>query len=286
MLQKLSALKVLSSSKSSDFIATVVCDSNKIECMHRTCDKCKQKIVNLVENGNLFTSYYKWITKTEDRLGAKNLIYHVKITSKVKIMCSINDLIKELNKEAEVYLKHIHDTTHQYKALASLRKNLSMNEVMLVCDFSENYNCKYSSEIQSVHFGASLKQISLHIGAFFLRNKSNFWLFKTHNELLNLSYATWNFTTPGHGKSVADGIGGSVKGLCNRAVCQGQDVISVTDMVRVLKSSTGKKTMIFDINTQDVDRIDEMLQTNLKTIPNTMKTLQMIWIKEKKEYLF
>ncbi|KYN11119.1 hypothetical protein ALC57_16736 [Trachymyrmex cornetzi] len=195
-------------------------------------------------------------------------------------MCSINDLIKELNKETEVYLKHIHDTTHQYKALVSLRKNLSMNEVMLVCDFSENYNCKYSSEIQSVHFGASLKQISLHTDAFFYkpslneevkcvsfcsvsenlrhdasaiwahltpifneirklvprvttihyqsdgpttqyRNKSNFWLFKTHNELLNLSYATWNFTTPGHGKSVADGIGGSVKGLCNRAVCQG-----------------------------------------------------------------
>ena len=31
-------------------------------------------------------------------------------------------------------------------------------------DFSENYSCKYQKEIQSVHFGASQKQISLHTG--------------------------------------------------------------------------------------------------------------------------
>ena len=38
---------------------------------------------------------------------------------------------------------------------------------MIVIDFSENYYCKYSAEIQSVHFGASKKQISLHTGVFF-----------------------------------------------------------------------------------------------------------------------
>ena len=33
--------------------------------------------------------------------------------------------------------------------------------------FSQNYNCKYHREIQSVHFGASKNQISLQTGAFY-----------------------------------------------------------------------------------------------------------------------
>ena len=35
-------------------------------------------------------------------------------------------------------------------------------------DFSENYNCKYSNEIQSMHFGPSRRQISLHTGVVYV----------------------------------------------------------------------------------------------------------------------
>lgn len=32
--------------------------------------------------------------------------------------------------------------------------------------FSENYNCKYSTEVQAVHFGASHQQATLHTGVY------------------------------------------------------------------------------------------------------------------------
>lgn len=53
---------------------------------------------------------------------------------------------------------------HQYKALRTLRENSKDSEVVIHIDFSENYNCKYDKEMQSVHFGASQIQITLHTG--------------------------------------------------------------------------------------------------------------------------
>lgn len=51
---------------------------------------------------------------------------------------------------------------HQYKAVKQIKKDLRVDEVLLHMDFSENYNCKYTKEIQSMHFGGSRNQISLH----------------------------------------------------------------------------------------------------------------------------
>ena len=39
---------------------------------------------------------------------------------------------------------------------------MKSNEVLLHVDFSENYECKLEREIQSMHFGASEKEITLH----------------------------------------------------------------------------------------------------------------------------
>ncbi|XP_052224930.1 uncharacterized protein LOC127840558 [Dreissena polymorpha] len=42
---------------------------------------------------------------------------------------------------------------------------------MVHIDFSENYACKYSDEIQSMHFGGSRNQLSLHTGVIYLRDE-------------------------------------------------------------------------------------------------------------------
>ncbi len=39
---------------------------------------------------------------------------------------------------------------------------------MIHVDFSENYVCKMSEEIQSMHFGASKRQITLHTGIYYV----------------------------------------------------------------------------------------------------------------------
>lgn len=43
------------------------------------------------------------------------------------------------------------------------------NEAMVHIDFSENYACKYDKEIQSVHFGPSQTQITLHTGVIYYK---------------------------------------------------------------------------------------------------------------------
>lgn len=49
---------------------------------------------------------------------------------------------------------------------------------MLHVDFSENYNCKYSEEIQSVHFGGAGQQITRHTAV--LYRKQNYVLTTVH----------------------------------------------------------------------------------------------------------
>lgn len=55
----------------------------------------------------------------------------------------------------------------QYEAYRQLRENLRKNECLLHVDFSENYSCKYSQEIQAVHFGGSHQQATLHTGVLY-----------------------------------------------------------------------------------------------------------------------
>ncbi|KAJ8670906.1 hypothetical protein QAD02_002165 [Eretmocerus hayati] len=50
------------------------------------------------------------------------------------------------------------------------------------------------------------------------RNKSNFYFFHEFYRSSKLKFATWNLTAPGHGKSTADGVDGTVKSMCDRHV--------------------------------------------------------------------
>lgn len=52
-----------------------------------------------------------------------------------------------------------------------MKNKLKENEILLHVDFSENYSCKYAKETQSVHFGASREQITLHTGMMYHKTK-------------------------------------------------------------------------------------------------------------------
>ncbi|KAK3715465.1 hypothetical protein RRG08_003194 [Elysia crispata] len=53
---------------------------------------------------------------------------------------------------------------NQFEHYALIKKNLNSQDVLVHIDFAENFVCKYSEQIQSVHYGASQPQISLHTG--------------------------------------------------------------------------------------------------------------------------
>lgn len=56
---------------------------------------------------------------------------------------------------------HLSKIKHQRATIQNIKKTLKPKEVLIHSDFSENYNCKYGSEIQSAHFGGSKAQLSL-----------------------------------------------------------------------------------------------------------------------------
>ncbi|CAH1099720.1 unnamed protein product [Psylliodes chrysocephalus] len=94
-----------------------------------------------------------------------------KIVLKDKIRCSkLELLVNEFNLILPKLMKHIDNRNHQYKSLDDLKRNLNVGEVVTHADFSENFLCKYSSEIQSVYFGGSRVQLFHHKAVIYYKN--------------------------------------------------------------------------------------------------------------------
>lgn len=89
------------------------------------------------------------------------------ITVKKNVMTTEDALANEFHDRLFRFRQHIFNIRWQYGAYRQLRENMRNNECLLHVDFSENYSCKYSQEIQSVHFGGSHQQASLHTGVLY-----------------------------------------------------------------------------------------------------------------------
>lgn len=341
VVRKLRTINLLNTGSKNEIVSQIVCDSSNEACMYRRCSVCKDKKI-IVKGTSDTVAYQEWVTEKIVRPGAKGKMYEVQLTTKKTKIATSEELAKIFYFQLPIYMKHVYDTSHQFKFISRLRKNLKQNEVQIVVDFSENYKCKYASEIQSVHFGASQKQVSLHTGAYFYKtnegivecvsfcsfsenlrhdagavwahmkpileeireklphidvvhfqsdgpstqykNKSNFYLFRHFSEELKFHLGSWTFTTPGHGKSCADGSGGTIKSLCDRSVLQGNDVLSAEDMVEVIKKAESK-IQTFLITTEDMQDVDKVLKKVIP-IPQTKKTFQLIWTDKQKDRIF
>lgn len=88
-------------------------------------------------------------------------------------------LVEEFEQNLKKGCRHLYTVVHQYKAIRQLKEKLGAGECVMQTDFSENFNCKYSQDIQSVHFGASNQQASLHTSVVY-----------SHGGKVNLSFCT------------------------------------------------------------------------------------------------
>lgn len=64
---------------------------------------------------------------------------------------------------------------HQTKHYKLCTDNLNDTEIAIHCDFSENFECKMYEEVQSMHFGASKNQVTLHTGVLFYKNGQKYF---------------------------------------------------------------------------------------------------------------
>ena len=164
--KKLHQLGVLPHRSVNDIISVAVCTMSKA-CMYGECIVCANKLDNMYSSGKRPTAqtevtYSEWKTIKEQRINTKGKEIEVTIQAKRDVTDTLVNLCKSFEKGMRLLLPHQYRILHQYKAIRSLKDKLAAHECVLQVDFSENYACKASTEIQAMHFGASRRQITLH----------------------------------------------------------------------------------------------------------------------------
>jgi len=173
MTDKLHQLKIMAKPASDDDLCARLCCDNTSrtkECMFSECTVCKKKQLPVAvspERMDEEVFYSQWANTTEDRTDRNKKPITVRVVKKMKISCTARELLQATENQMTAYMRHVFSISHQYRQLRDMRTQLRQNEVLIVIDFSENYLTKYSSEIQSVHFGASRTQITLHTGVMY-----------------------------------------------------------------------------------------------------------------------
>ncbi|KAK0151073.1 hypothetical protein N1851_007764 [Merluccius polli] len=192
--------------------------------------------------------------------------------------------------------RHLFNIRQQYAFARALKLNLPSDECVIHVDFAENYCCKYSSEIQAVHFGMSHQQAVLHTGVCYVGSESPFsftsvsasrlkgppaiWqhldpILKDKFSRWDFTRGTWNFFEASHGKGAPDGVGGSLKRRADRLVSQGVDIATAFSLYQALCEGESKVSLFY-IQEQAVEDAVSTMPTNLPSIPSTMMIHQVL----------
>jgi len=110
------------------------------------------------------------------------------------------------------------------------------------------------------------------------RNKTNFWLMTHFANSFLMKEVTWNFSESGHGKSSADGIGGSVKRTADKGVAHGADIYNAVSFLEIVRYAS-PKVNFFEVLPSDIEVVDAVLPSKIKPVPNTMQIHQLTWSK-------
>ena len=119
------------------------------------CEKCSSNSYPFTSNYRATdrVSYLQWATV--DKVHKNNSGATSKIILKKDLECSQEMLVEMFATLLQKFRRHLVNFRQQYAFSRALKLNLPANECAVHVDFSENYGCKFSAEVQSVHFGAS-----------------------------------------------------------------------------------------------------------------------------------
>ncbi len=175
VLQKLVVLKVLppSCSSVSFCVKNLVCENPTINCYMRKCHQCRDKTHRQVTgafDGDTTTSWHQWNLVSEKRMirGAETV---VKRTIKQEVSGTVGELVGSYIGMCDNLCRHVFTISHQFEHYKRIKELLSEDCVVMVVDFSENFECKYDRAVQSSHFGCSNNQVCLHTGVAYFKHE-------------------------------------------------------------------------------------------------------------------
>lgn len=175
LLMKAKALKskgIIATQDLDELLAMVMCDTKRRECAYGECELCEESAIDsLVNEINVEDniSWYEWILQSHEYKD-KDVTKITKKMVKQKKTDTFKSLWASFKEELHNMKRHSFNITHQYKEYRRCIESLDERSVLLHIDFSENYICKLSKEIQSMHFGSSRQQVTLHTGLLYASN--------------------------------------------------------------------------------------------------------------------
>lgn len=175
LVSKLHKLDIIAQHTSDSLCKSLCCNEEQIteKCLERKCADCKEKkiLFSNFQKENTVT-YEKWILKKEVIVFGGKTKTCTKYR-KESLQCSLGCLVSELEAIFPKFMSHVNNICHQHREMSSLKQNLPPNSAVVHMDFSENYNCKFSQEIQAFHFGGSREQVSIHTVMVYLKNETS-----------------------------------------------------------------------------------------------------------------
>jgi len=189
IIDKLVELRVLSNVTVDHLCDATVCDAQSKNCMYGKCGVCVNRELQYFCDHNptddclvcasalpklhefdrhVSVSYYTWKNKV-DIIDGKKCSYVMKELETTEL----GDLVDHLHALVCKARRHVFNIRHRYMQYRKLRSKLDDTSCLIHIDFSENYLCRYHSEIQSAHFGASDKQTTLHTGVLYIGQKDS-----------------------------------------------------------------------------------------------------------------
>lgn len=165
MLDVLVREKILVETTVESLCALVTCNPNLKDCMMNTCNSCMNKdcvdnLDRIVEQKTV--RVYTWKDEITEIIkdNKKKLI---KKTVKIEQRKLLGILCRDFNSEfKKIFCPHVFKKNHQTEQRRKCLQQLAYDEAAVHMDFSENYLCRLSEEIQAMHFGSSHNQATLH----------------------------------------------------------------------------------------------------------------------------
>ena len=179
-------------------VRQAVCNPENKMCMYDECQTCEGKHVNGGPvDPNLQVSWEQWETHREEYVPKSGDPKTVTVTGKSLYSSTARELWDNFHKQLLQYKRHAFNVSNQLKHYRKLRQDMKPNECLVHIDFSENFLGKRNREIQSMHFGASQSQITLHTGCYFVGAEDKPHLFcGVSDSLQHDPAAVWSFLRP------------------------------------------------------------------------------------------
>lgn len=197
---KLKTLGVITTNSLSQLVKDVVCDCHSHICMYSFCEVCKDKMPNIkITHDKKETRWHQWILKNHEYVKGKPGSLKTIVTkryAKAEFTGTVATLVKKFQEELHLFKRHYFNIATQASAFKFCKETIKEDEIVIICDFSENYTCKLSEEIQSAHFGASKNQFSLHTGVIYLKGSGQTSFCTISPSICHDPGAIWAHLTP------------------------------------------------------------------------------------------